>query len=446
MGSHRVFLMWIGLSLMALMCVQFPTPAPKPSGDVVATSVAATLTAMAPGTGPGSPPAPTTPAPPSPIPPTTTAPEVRLHMVYTDGGLIMAQDAGGGMRRLGTADRVKKVLLTSDGTRVIFVRGTDDEYRRELWVINSDGTGERRLLSAEEIHALHPPEPGVQFALSQVVVVPGTHSLLFNTWVLHEGPGLILSQDLFYLDVDTGALTRLLDRGEAGYEFSLSPDGRWLALGYPDAIDVARLEGAALRDLRRRVFTFPVVLTYSEYSFIPEVIWQTGAEAFGVVLPPPDEMAPSPEPLRIWRVPMVGAPTLLGEFPGGRFGQLSPDLAWVVVYRTDPPILARSNGSDPRVIEARGIGYWSPNSRFFATFTETEPRALLIHRVDGPSVRIPLGGNEGKGFRWISEDTFYLWVGRRGSWRLVRGRVDGTLEDTLATSSDHFSPSYDVLP
>ncbi len=449
MGPRRVLALMFGFALLSLMCaLPFPTSPPTPSGDMLATRVAATLTAMAPESGTGSPDVPSTPGPAmvtsvpsSPVPPTTAVPEVRLRLVYTDGGFIMALDDGGGPRRLGRADRVQRVYLTQDGTRVVFLREVDAQ-RQEIWVINSDGTGERRLLSADDMDALHPRDPGTHLAPYQVVVVPGTHGVLFNTWVLHEGPGLIVSRDLFYLDVDSGALTRLLDRGEAGHRFALSPDGRVLALLHPDAIDMARLEGTALRDVRRRVLTFTPVNTYSEYAFIPEVTWQTGAEALGVVIPPPDIMDPAPPPLRFWRVTPEGA-TRLGELPG-EGGCLSPDLQWAVVYRGESQLLARSDGSAARVYPEGGC-FWSPDSRYFAGFSSEGPRMLSVGRVDGsPAITFPLGDEAGTGFHWLSEDTFYLWVGRRGAWRLVRGSLGGTWETLVSSASDF--PSYDILP
>ncbi len=452
MVPKRVVAVLFLLALTSLMCIQFPTPSPAPAGNEMATYVAATLTALAPGgvpggaDGSGGPPT-SVPAPPtsmvsSPVPPTPPTSEVRLRLVYLEGDFIMALDEGGELRRLTRADRVRQVYLTRDGTRVVFLREVDDTWRREIWVIHSDGTGERRLLSAEDIDALHPREPGTSLALHQMAVVPGAHGVLFNTWVLHEGPGLIVSADLFYLDVDSGALTRLLDRGEAGHRFSLSPDGRMLALLHPDAIDMARMEGAALRDVRRRVLTFTPVNTYSEYAFIPEVTWQTGAEALGMVIPPPDIMDPAPPPLRFWRVTPDGA-ALLGELPGDS-GCLSPDLQWVVLHRAESQLLARSDGSTARVYPEGGC-FWSPDSRYFAGFSSEGPRRLSIGRVDsGPAITFPLGDEAGAGFHWLSGDTFYLWVGRRGAWRLVRGSLGGTWETLVSSASDFVL--YDALP
>ncbi len=442
--------------LLTLMCVTLPTPTPPPerSGDPVATMVAATLTAMVPadrgdeteapsaGSLPGE-----TPVAGVTSPPPTEAPSsVRLKLVYTDRGRIIGVDTRGTSRPLGTAENVSRVMLTDDGTRVVFFRSADPTYpeRREIWVIHSDGTGERRLLSAEDVDALHPRDPGTYLAIYQAAMIPGTRGLLFNTWVLHEGPGLIVSADLFYLDVDTGALVRLLDKGESGFAFALAPNGRYLALIHPKSIDLARLDGPALGDLRRDVLTYPAVMTYSEYAFIPDVTWRPDSTAFGVVIPPPDPLAPDLPPLRFWRVAVDGSATLLGELAGHQ-GVLSPDLQWVVVMRNDDLLLARSDGSGARLY--RGGGFlWSPNSRYFAGFTSMEPRALVIGRIDGDPVTFSLGTEAGLDFRWVSGDTFYFWVGRRdrGSWRLVRGRVDGTLE-TVVTVSEEFA-SYDVLP
>lgn len=438
--------------LLTLMCVSLPTSTPAPPDRAaIATGVAATLNAMAsgePATGAETP-IPGAPAtvPPTDPPPTLTAtPTARLWIVYTDAGQLMAIDTDRELRPLGSARDASKPLITQEGSRVIFARSVDATYpeRQELWVINSDGSGERPLLTREQIESLHPREPGTSLGVYQLAQIPGRQALLFNTWILHEGPGLRVSRDLFYIDLDTGELVRLLDRGEAGFNFDISPDGRRIALLHPEAIDLARLEGTTLVDLRREVFTFPPVLTYSEYAFIPSTLWAPDSSALFAFIPPPDIMAPDPPPLRVWRIPLTGEPEVFSEVEVGEVSAyFSPDLQWVVYIAEDGPrFLARSDGSEIRPYSGGGPT-WSPDSRFFAGLWD-DSRVLSIGRVDGEPINIPLD-DFAHGPIWVTGDTFLLWIGRGGAWRLVLGRVDGTLE-TLATSRSRVLPDLAVVP
>jgi Tol biopolymer transport system component len=121
-----------------------------------------------------------------------------------------------------------------------------------------------------------------------VAWMPDGQALLFNTWVDFSavGPGRLLSDDLWQVDAATGAVHLLFPEEEPPASFTISPDGTWLLVNRPTRIEALNLSTGG----RRTLLEFPMVLTYSEYAWLPEPRWLPGGGTAYVALAPDDPM------------------------------------------------------------------------------------------------------------------------------------------------------------
>jgi hypothetical protein len=149
----------------------------------------------------------------------------------------------------------------------------------DLWVINSDGTDERLLVSAEDLDTMAPGD--ARAAPHQFEWVPGRNQLAFNTH-LQMAFGSALNNDLHRVDASTGEWSTLLPAGEGG-GFYYSPDGSQIAVVTGGEIDLVDAEGRQ----RERVLTYTPVNTGSEYQFYARPVWASDGHALRVAIPPP---------------------------------------------------------------------------------------------------------------------------------------------------------------
>ena len=143
--------------------------------------------------------------PPSPTLPPPTPTQQALRVAYVKNGNVWLWTQGGSTQPLTTAGYVVSLDLSGDGQMVAFQRETIP-FHPELWAVNSDGTGERVLVSAADFLALLPGSPNPNAAgigPFQYGWRPGTHILAYNTRLLFEGPGLGGNDDLRQVDADT---------------------------------------------------------------------------------------------------------------------------------------------------------------------------------------------------------------------------------------------------
>jgi hypothetical protein len=138
--------------------------------------------------------------------------------------------------------------ISDDGQLVAFLRGWE-----ELWMVSTDGTGERPLVTSGEFGELGPDDAGA--ILNRFEWVAGTHILAFNTR-LPTAIGQTLNHDLHLLDADSLRLTTLIPSGEGG-EFYHSPDGSQIALVTPNEISLIDADGENRRDRQRPAGSHP---------------------------------------------------------------------------------------------------------------------------------------------------------------------------------------------
>jgi hypothetical protein len=379
------------------------------------------------------PPTPTaTPAPtPSPTAPPTQAPalEPLFHLVYTDHGDAWYSDGVRPARRLTDSGGITEVYLADDGQLAALLLRDPQQDTAELQVVRTDGSGRRTLLIAEDFDRLHPRE---EFLLhitpSKLDFIPGTHTLLFNTRAVFEGPGLVKFDDLFALDCDSGELSPLLPPGSGG-DFWFSPDGSRLALMRPGSLGVVGTDGT---DPHLQLLTFAPVITYSEYAFYPIPVWSPDSTLLRVAVPGPDPFFAPPEG-EIWTVPAGGGqPSRMREFRGDLFqpqlaaALISPDLAWVAFTRSsgtggESQLILASLADGAESVYDRGTIQWTgwaPDSRHFV-YTRDGGVTLQLGLQGAPGSPLPSAAR----LYWLTGDSYVYLSGVPGSWMIMSGGV-----------------------
>ncbi len=236
------------------------------------------------------------------------------------------------LRSLGSS-RPAALWIDPAGTQVFY--RLDDSQERGLYSVYIPN-GEKRLWVTNADLERFTPE--IVSRLDHLEFLPDTNALIFNTHP-QEGTALqtVENQDMYRLDLNSGELTTLLPFGTGGLDFSISPDGQWLALLDADKIEIMRPDGTD----RRIVLTFDAVLprqtdvysTYPEYaaggSYYPDVRWMPDSSGFWVLIPPADLYSGGRGATRLLQVSLQGEIHLLAEIVSpvtlGASFNLSPD-------------------------------------------------------------------------------------------------------------------------
>ena len=139
--------------------------------------------------------------------------EVELYVVNVDGT---------GLRRLTTVPAAV-ADWSPDGRRILF-GGTQEEGKGEIYVVNADGTGLRQLTNnpAQDGHAKWSPDgKRIVFASNREQIEEFGPA---NRW---DWPGGGL--DIYVMDADGSNVTRLTDHPENDILPHWSPDGKWIS-------------------------------------------------------------------------------------------------------------------------------------------------------------------------------------------------------------------------
>lgn len=382
------------------------------------------------------------PAPPADVPVS--------RIVYTDAGNIWVIEEDGTTVQITFDGGASDVFISSDGQRVAYVWRADPAAHGELRAVDADGSGGATvLLTAAQLDAFYPIAEGtVGTDLSQMAFIPGTHRLVFNTYLIPEFMGFTKHDDLWVIDTDTAVLTSLLPAGDGG-DFVIAPDGSEMAVITPTSVGMINVDGT---NHRPDLITFPWVITYSEFLFYPLAVWNPGSSMLGAVIPSEDPLVDTVSG-SLWEIPAdAGGASLSGTISGNfyfHFWQnpgLSPDLSHTAFTRRTGPddedlFLANPDGTGESLYATGDVDWegWALDSAHFA-YTFGTPPGLMI----GAPGASPIPVGPGTDFRWVNETEFLYLAGSMGAWTLTRGTIGGPTVP-LATPAGDFI-SYDFTP
>ena len=289
MSRKSILVLTLSLAVFVIITACLAVGAPvsqagNPATQAAATVIAAqnTLAALA---SPGVPeqPAPTMTAVPTEAPPgaptstpesvpPTTAPTAAptstplptvspvVRIAYIKDGNVYLWTEGSSSVGLTSSGDAWQVRISPDAAMIAYVRqDLVDSFRQELWVVNTSGpTNARVLVSADELAVLRSEGvPGM--GIAQFVWRPGTHDIAYSTNPLFEGPGFAPNHDLRLVNADSLTKSVLFEVDKGGF-FYYSPNGSQIALSNPQSISLVNADG---NNLRKDVLTFPLVGTYS---------------------------------------------------------------------------------------------------------------------------------------------------------------------------------------
>jgi len=416
---------------------------------VLQTAVAATLTASASVSNPGvtvSAPTPAGPATEAPAPPTaapTLAPPTAVCFVaIADGSTVLCQNGPDQIEIANTSPvgTVSRVAVSPDGGLVAYTVAQIDGTA-QLWAVNADGSNARKLVGKEQL-----PTSDPTFVSWPRVIQwqAGTHTLFFDTgWTPTGGiggPGEYINADLWKVDADTGDLTQLLTPGSGGF-FSVSPDGKWVAVSRPEDIRLISADGGTVRS---GVLTFPAILTYSEYAYKPQVTWSNDGAFFSVFIPSPDPLDPLAN-ATFFRVTTDGTAQALAAI-GGNFvfgslvGGFSPDGQRFIFDQIQGEshylnLVSFDNSQNWVIQQPAGITAmlgWSPDSQRFAYAVLDQ--GIFVTGLDGAAQ--PLAQQQvTKDFVWTDATTAVFSGQLNGHWGVRTAQVGGAFADIAGRSA-----------
>lgn len=334
---------------------------------------------------------------PGPVSPTDT-PEIVLpppaaaflRVVYNRGGDLWLWTEGGSTIQLTYGGNASDPLLSSDGLLVAFKRSG------ELWVVNADGSGERVLVDSASLAPLL-STPGDSIEVNDILWYPSTHILLFNTLVVAGEAGYRIPRaDLLstLADASPAVMIQLRAPGDGGVPY-VSPDLSTIALAQAGKVIFLEQSGAFLSE----ALTFDSALTYSEWAYVPELVWLADSSAVRLVVPAHDPLLDPSQVSTFWNVPVGGSASILATFTAApvfaSFPYISPD-GEAVAYLAEDPINATihtitSSGVDlayasfPR--GEVGLTGWSADSVHFMYWTPDGREVYLA----GPGIDMRLG-------------------------------------------------------
>ena len=429
----RLILPLMALMLAMLACGLPAIPTPPP-GDIVETNVAATVGSFFADTTPTPAATPTEPVPtitaaPSEVPTLPTPAERQVVFVQT--GNLWLWRASSGAVQLTSDGGAVEARLSPDGQKVAYSKWMT-EFNKELWLINSDGSGNRMLLSAVDIANLDAEKA---LSLYNFWWLPDSQKIGYETQFAVE-IGVPRSWDFQVIDTVTGEGGTLVPAGQSGNVLA-SPDGQKLAVTTATNIRVIELSTGT----HRMLLSYPFVYTYSEWAYVPTPVWAPDSESLGVIIPPQDSLGVETPIGTLWIAPLHAAPYEAASF------ELSP------VFISDTSVAPNLNqyiygtGANPdtgqvhlgqvappssQVIINGSVRYsgWSADSaHYFFTQSESDGGDTLYVAAPGSSPQVLAGNVHAYTVRWVGNDQVIFISGTYGSAELHLMNLSGS--DTI---------------
>lgn len=425
---HKHPLLALLVLLISALACGLPAPASPPAGgptpDMVATMVAATLTAVA--AAPPDEAASPTPAPASPSAGVLT-------VVYAQRGNLLLWREGASPRVLTSTGLDEQPRISDDGQVVAFLRNG------ELYAIRADGSGERPLVPRAYLDSLRGAGM-LEVRIRHFDFLPASREIFFSLYAETDGYPMPF-EDLRRVSAEGGTPVTVLDSGRGGGAWTFSPDGQYFALSQGNQIRVLRRDGSEDRVL----FTFDFVSTYSEWTYYPEIVWRNDSAGFYTVIPAPAALENPSQPSRCYYVPLTGSAAQLAEFVTvpvwESFARIAPNGASVAYVRQEgasQSVHVIDMSTADRTLQTDGRLYienWNPDSRHVVLYNPDASADVYAQAVGEPP--IPLNDSPGgwDTLRWVSERRF-LFRTSAGELRLRELAAPSLVLDTGVDAYD----------
>jgi hypothetical protein len=376
--------------------------------------------------------------------------DLRIGMVKDNDVWIWEQE--GTSRQLTEHGDVGQVFLSDDGQVAVYTRPSENGMV-ELWKVNVFNGKSEVVLSADEFGRTRRERGQLGVIPYNVSWVPGTHRLAFNTYPVVRGEGIwiYIPDDLQIIDVDTKELTTLFPIGSGGH-FSLSPDGKALALFSPDSFEVYSIEGQALQSGDLEEYR---AIAYGEYYGYAWPQWSPESDRLLVAIPGDIDPLRTDARLDIWEVQLDGSqPVLIKSFQSYRSeAVISPDLQ-KIAYWTQPTQLSNERElrimevyADDDIVFAQGNimerFQWLPDSEHYL-FWYTDSWDPWLGHLCKEAVKLP-GLAMRSDIQWVDGERYLYLSGDEGSWSLYLGdlKAEQILVENLGES---YSFAFASLP
>lgn len=315
----------------------------------------------------------------------------------SDSNLWVWREGAGEAFQISDTRDAQTFSFSPDGQVIAFMRG-EPYSQTELWAVNRDGTELRRLVSADQLHAIVGEPTTSEFdyldEIRNIYWIDGAQSLGFDVQRNYSALGGCCDPGgTWQFDLQTGQLSPWnpppdIQNRRAGL---VSPDGGQVALVGETGLTLVNAAGT---DRRENVLTYPSIPQVEGGGFIaPLVKWAADSQSLAAITYSQNLWEPEAT-FTTWRVPIDGTPAQeLHTFSGFPLSaNLSPDQRFLAYrYPADQESndwelrLAALDGSR-EVVYARGqvmdFWGWAPDGLHFV-YGQDETRLLYLGSLCG---------------------------------------------------------------
>jgi len=376
-----------------------------------------------------------------------------LRMAYIVDGNVYIQNGSSQPIKLTNSREDSSPIFSDDGEKIVFYRGKLND-NNNVYSINSNEGLEQELITNDWLAKL-----GAGTKIGPLMFIPGTHHLLFNTYLCPNENSLV---GLFLVDTDTGKIEELLKPalgrylpwgGNTGWHgnFSVSPDGRLLSVAISGHIDILSIDG---KIVRRNIMTYT---RSTPIELFPRQYWLPNSNELIISLPTKTNFGRGYEGIPIytvWRYSLENAiATQIPFEPSPKWTYMecgdiaypSPNGNWIVYERKESLYVGNLSDGHVQSYALNNIDYclpilWNTESTHFIYGRYKEKFLGTVNNLPIPIDNIFFLG-------WVDTNRYIYYIQSKNNNKAERDVLVGELieKPVLIYESDIFLPK-DIDP